>query len=1695
MLIGRLVLALLALLLPSVGSAQPPSPVSLHLESVVLEVVVRPGPSQDELATLALTHDLVDRLVPPAGRSLAWVDPKSEARAPRLALVLSDATTVTVTLTTLDRTAPLTLTLPRPYPDVAAAATTLARRLGWRTRAELPLSDPELAGLLMVLPERALQQAPSPRAVELFLRSREASDEPLRWELVAGLAELSEGAEVSPCEDDSVIAALTRADLAALDKALEPEEPGVPDVPDSPDSPDIPDIPDIPEGLAELASVRGPGGASVLHLAATWPDPHASALATKRLVDLLRTSGSFESTLEARDRSGATPLLSALQAGNHLSAELLLQLGARVTARTHDGVNVIHAALRGGLGRLVPGLARRVPRAVLTQRDGRGLTPLGLAARLNQLGPLRALRLTPEADAVLGACARGDLTNARTFVSVDPSLANEAVLDALELGRPIAPSLSWLNEPEDAAAVPLAFHCALSLTRPSATMFAAALEHGRAELATALIVAGLPLLSTHNGQSLVHLAARYRDASLIRLLTTLGADADTFDWTLSTPLELAVDGGDLATVDALLEVSLSSQRLVERALGSSVDSRLLEKLVPTTELDPLARARVAVALDDERALRTVLSQHPEVVGDTSGIGLSLLHLAARFGRKSLVPVLLSAGESPELEVAPTTRWHGRDLSGWTALHVSAFHGHLATYHALLALGLRPTVAADGTSPEDHLRFQMGDLGSLGTGSWASRAEVKLPIDVAAGDVPEMGLPTKPTNIEAPIGIAHHDRPRPATARPSFIALGGGVLFDEEAGDELEVWRADIAGGHDTSGPADGWEDELKLCLREARRVATRPAATTAERFAHLAERDHLLAIARGLARRLRHERSRFVLGDGPSVQATAALALAKIELEARAFHAAEAHLDEVDQFGPGKPTITPLQGAVASALGVARGLARRGRGALSDALVSFEGVSLVPREQAARLLHWRGLLLGELGRYADAVAMLRSANLMRPTHMVTRLNLATLLGRAGARTEARTLAAMLARSQVPGPEREGARLLDGMLRLGEGDMGARAQVESALESFVNSAVGHPAIGRTQLALARLLRDAGHIEEARAELLKAQTSLELSDGAESPILGAVASEESELLRLKGRLDEALAKGREAYALVVSSEEAELVWPVERQLARLYRELSRRHKDTGRGGLAMAVALQKRAVDTLKWLRSQAAPISQEVARAFTEDRIDAWRDLARDLADLGRFVEALAVLEALRVDEGRSLTTRGEGTESNVPVLGPERLILTKKSPELRILSDAAGTRELTPQEKVRLDTLRSKERERRKAFEAWLVSLELSLDKFPPQRAQAIAALNLRDVSALQGTLARLGPTVAVLHYVFADDHVRVVVTTARGQVGRDGTLGGGDVLSLVMTLREQLIDPSSDPRPVARELWSQLIEPIAADLEGIDTLFFALDGPLRYLPMAALWDGERWLVERFKVAHLSKAALDKLERHSTPTDTVGALGTSKVALAGYAALPAVAEELEAVVKTNDQDPGGVMPGEIRLNEAFTREALVAMLEGKLHAAYHIASHFVLAAREPDSFLLLGDGERLTLEEIRYDLRFDGVDLLALSACNTAVGQDRDGRELEGFASLALRLGARQVLATLWPVGDTSTGALMKSLYLWSKDTGQARSQALRLAMLGQIRGAEVSDEAAPGLAKEPTWPRTTSLEGHSHPFYWAPFVLIGSWL
>jgi CHAT domain-containing protein len=396
-----------------------------------------------------------------------------------------------------------------------------------------------------------------------------------------------------------------------------------------------------------------------------------------------------------------------------------------------------------------------------------------------------------------------------------------------------------------------------------------------------------------------------------------------------------------------------------------------------------------------------------------------------------------------------------------------------------------------------------------------------------------------------------------------------------------------------------------------------------------------------------------------------------------------------------------------------------------------------------------------------------------------------------------------------------------------------------------------------------------------------------------------------------------------------------------------------------------------------------------------------------------------------------------------------------------------------------------------------------------------------------------------MLHYLITEDRVRIIVTTPKLQVGRESIIARRDLNALIFQFREVLCDPARDARSAGKALFDVLVAPVMPDLveAKAETLLVSLDGPLRYAPLAALWDGQGWLIERFRVVHFARAALDKVMSDRPAADSLAAFGCARQ-VPGFQELKAVPAELEGIVKRDAADPDGELPGVVKLDEAFSRDALMSALEAKSFTAVHIASHFVLGPDgEAESYLLLGDGSRFTLEDMALDLRFDGVDLLSLSACNTAIGEDSaDGRELEGFATLALRLGARAVLATLWPVNDASTGLFMRTLYrMMRKSPTRSRADLLRSAMLAFIRG-EVSlgpeavaargprplvPGAAPGVsaasgpsdgggggksqappAEEPgasAAPQRPDAGGAAaidvrHPRYWAPFVFIGNW-
>jgi CHAT domain-containing protein len=288
------------------------------------------------------------------------------------------------------------------------------------------------------------------------------------------------------------------------------------------------------------------------------------------------------------------------------------------------------------------------------------------------------------------------------------------------------------------------------------------------------------------------------------------------------------------------------------------------------------------------------------------------------------------------------------------------------------------------------------------------------------------------------------------------------------------------------------------------------------------------------------------------------------------------------------------------------------------------------------------------------------------------------------------------------------------------------------------------------------------------------------------------------------------------------------------------------------------------------------------------------------------------------------------------------------------------------------------------------------------------------------------------------------------------------------------------------------------------------LDDALRYVPMAALYDGRQYLVERFNnvlftpqsYGHMADAPLA-----NGTAPSVLALGLSK-SYGGLPALPGVMPELDAVVHDPSvPDSHGPMEGKLLPNEQFTLAALRTELgAGKGFTVVHIASHFVVnAGNGEEPYLMLGgensgdaQGYEWNLSEMEHStVAFHGTRLLTLSACSTAKDyQNRNGTEMDSLGMIAQQKEAEAVLASLWDVSDASTSRLMSDFYdRWVKNPAAGKAEALRKAQIALLRGLQVSSDlrAGRGVEVEPGPASETQFAGYSHPFYWAPFILTGN--
>lgn len=336
-----------------------------------------------------------------------------------------------------------------------------------------------------------------------------------------------------------------------------------------------------------------------------------------------------------------------------------------------------------------------------------------------------------------------------------------------------------------------------------------------------------------------------------------------------------------------------------------------------------------------------------------------------------------------------------------------------------------------------------------------------------------------------------------------------------------------------------------------------------------------------------------------------------------------------------------------------------------------------------------------------------------------------------------------------------------------------------------------------------------------------------------------------------------------------------------------------------------------------------------------------------------------------------------------------------------------------------------------------------------------------------------IDPTAAVFHTILLENRVAVILSLP-GQPLRyyQTELPRAEINDILDRSRQSFNRVVPDPirKQLSEQLYDWLVRPAEGELaeHHIQTLVFVADGALRNLPMAALYNGDRYLVETYAVANNS--GLQLLDPPSPDTFGMRQLkllgGGLTQARQGFAELPGVKLELEKIQQ--------IVPGQIFLDREFTEPNVQTQVDRLPFPIVHLATHGNFGSTLEETFVLTWD-EKINAKELEtlistrdVQLR-DPIELLVLSACQTASG---DRQAVLGLAGIAVRSGARSTLASLWRVQDRSTADLMVAFYQALEQPGVSKAEALRQAQLQFLQNPQ-----------------------YAHPFFWSAFVLVGNWL
>ena len=337
-------------------------------------------------------------------------------------------------------------------------------------------------------------------------------------------------------------------------------------------------------------------------------------------------------------------------------------------------------------------------------------------------------------------------------------------------------------------------------------------------------------------------------------------------------------------------------------------------------------------------------------------------------------------------------------------------------------------------------------------------------------------------------------------------------------------------------------------------------------------------------------------------------------------------------------------------------------------------------------------------------------------------------------------------------------------------------------------------------------------------------------------------------------------------------------------------------------------------------------------------------------------------------------------------------------------------------------------------------------------------------------------PTAAIIYPIILPQQLEVIVKIPN-QPLRNYTINKSqsEVEKLLTTLREDLLEPDrvEEVQSRSEKVYGWLIKNIESDLQktGVKTLVFVLDGALRNIPMASLFDGEQYLIEKYAVAlslGLQLLTPKPLSEEPLKVLAAGLVEPPPEFNRMFPPLPGIKSEFNLINKA------GVSKKQL-LDKEFTSTSLEKNVNTIPFNILHLATHGVFSSQPENTYILAADGkinvtEFDSLLRRRDQSRSQELEMLVLSACQTAAG---DNRATLGLAGVSVKAGARSTLASLWNVNDESTAILMGEFYRQLANTKVTKAEALRCA---QVRLLE-------------------EYPNYERPQFWAPYVLVGNWL